>query len=107
MNRDTAILSKLSYEYKAIRSLGICILLRAAEDAFMTNIPMCQKKHARLFKDDAINFLTGKYPENLKDVCDLAGVAPETIIRESKRILDNNLSIRNFNELFNVRKNIK
>lgn len=107
MNRDTAILSKQAYEYKAIRSLGICILLRAAEDAFMDNVPMCQKKHAKLFKDDATNFLTGKYPDNLKDVCDLAGVTPQTIVSESKRILENHLSIRTFNDLFNVRKNIK
>lgn len=107
MNRDSAILSKICYEYKAIRQLGINILLRAAQDAFTDEVAMCQKKHAKLFKDDAINFLLGKRPQDLKDICDLAGIAPDTIVKETKRILKNNLSIKNFSDLFNIRKKLK
>ena len=107
MPRIASILAKNEYEYKAIRQLGINILVRAAQDAFVDDVAMCQKKHAKLFKDDAINFLTGKFPLDLKMVCDLAGVSPDIIIRESKRIIDNNLSIKSFSGLFNVRKNIK
>lgn len=107
MTRIASILAKNEYEYKAIRQLGINILVRAAQDAFVDDVAMCQKKHAKLFKDDAINFLTGKFPLDLKIVCDIAGVSPDVIVKESKRILNNHLSIRNFNSLFNIRKNIK
>lgn len=107
MTRLASSLAKTEYEYKAIRQLGINILVRAAQDAFIDDVAMCQKKHAKLFKDDAINFLLGKRPEDLKDICDLAGTTPDIIIRETEKILDKKLSIRNFSELFNLRKNKK
>lgn len=107
MTRLDSSIAKQEYELKSIRQLGINILTRAALDALLQDVSMVQKKHQDLFRRDAINFLTGKFPEDLKEVCELAGVEPETIVRESKKLLANGSNIKNFNALINIRENQK
>lgn len=104
-----AQIAKTEYEYKAIRQLGISILVRAAEDAFMTKPTICHTKHVDLVKTSAINFLTGSTkPEDLYTICELAGVNAETIIKETKNFLDKGISdVDSFTKMAFIRDRLK
>lgn len=99
-------IAKSEYEYKAIRQLGINILVQAAKDAFMKTPSICHPKHKDLIKRDALNWLTGRTKfSDLQLICSMAGISADAVREESLKLeASGKTEIESFYKLLTIRK---